>query len=164
MLLKVGAAAFTDQRQRHLRICGELAISGSIRWFDEVPEDDLPLFYNLANVFVFPSLFEGFGFPMLEALGCGTPVVALRAASLPEIAGDAAYWCDPGDIEGVAHQCLLALVHGTSHQRRQARIDRAAMFTWGETVSDTLRVYGRAAVIASFTNTSNSTCSSESVT
>ena len=59
-----------------------------MRWFDEVTEEDLPNFYRLADTFAFPSLYEGFGFPVLEAMACGAPVVAVRSSSIIELAGD----------------------------------------------------------------------------
>src|SRR5205085_11466646 len=66
-----------------------------------VPDADLVALYNAANLFVYPSLFEGFGIPPLEAMACGTPVVCSNATSLPEVVGDAALTADPLDVEGL---------------------------------------------------------------
>jgi glycosyltransferase involved in cell wall biosynthesis len=67
-----------------------------------VKDDDLPFIYNLASIFVFPSLYEGFGIPPLEAMACGCPCVVSNAASLPEVCGDSAYYVNPYDVEDIA--------------------------------------------------------------
>lgn len=142
VLLKVGAAAFDDERRANLQFCADLGISGAVRFFDDVTEDDLADFYRLASVFAFPSLYEGFGFPVLEALSCGTPVVAADASSIPEITGRAARLVDGSSISAFA----AALVAELSDQRAvdHARESRAAGFTWARTVESTLDAYAKA--------------------
>lgn len=111
----------------------------------EVPEEDLPALYRLATAFVFPSLWEGFGLPILEAMACGTPVACANSSSLPEVAGDAALLFDPtspGEIAGA----LLRLL-GEPELRAellQRGLARAKGFSWEKTALETLSVYRKA--------------------
>ncbi len=138
ILLKVGAPAFTDQRARHMQLCWDLGIASAVRWIEEVPEADLPLFYNVADVFVFPSRYEGFGFPVLEALACGTPVVASHAGSIPELAGNAATLLDNPQPENFARE-ITRLIAG-QRPDRDALMRQAARFRWDSTVQSTVRI------------------------
>jgi glycosyltransferase involved in cell wall biosynthesis len=137
-LLKVGAPAFVEQRRRHLELCRELDIEAFVRWFDEVPEDDLPLFYNVADVFAFPSIYEGFGFPVLEALACGTPVVAARRASIPEIAGELGTLVDDPSPHELARAITAAL--RAEQPDVEALVAWATRFAWHQTIVRTLAV------------------------
>lgn len=107
-----------------------------------VPEEDLVALYNAADVFVYPSLYEGFGLPVLEAMACGTPVVASAVASIPEVAGDAALLVDPTDERAVAESIARAIMDGAL---RRTLIDRGtrrvAEFSWEKAASELLRVY-----------------------
>jgi alpha-1,3-rhamnosyl/mannosyltransferase len=110
-----------------------------------VAEEDLPALYSGATLFVFPSLYEGFGLPVLEAMACGTPVVCSNVSSLPEVAGDAARLADPLDVDALATTISQALA---SEELRQAMLRRgmelAAKFSWEQTARETLAVYDRA--------------------
>jgi len=110
----------------------------------EVPAQDMPLLYNLADLFVYPSLYEGFGLPVLEAMACGCPVVCSNMTSLPEVAGDAALMVDPRDISSLADAMYTVL---TDAQARGDLIEkglaRAASFTWEKTARKTLEVFER---------------------
>jgi glycosyltransferase involved in cell wall biosynthesis len=86
-----------------------LEMQDQVRFLDFVDDADLPALYNLASAFVYPSLYEGFGLPVAEALACGTPVVTSAVASLPEVAGDAAILVDPLDTAGIAEGIRQAL-------------------------------------------------------
>jgi len=79
-----------------------LGLEGEVVFPGYVPQEDLPALLSGARLFVFPSLYEGFGLPVLEAMACGTPVVCSNVSSLPEVAGDAALLVDPLDVEGMA--------------------------------------------------------------
>ena len=109
-----------------------------------VPLDELVSLYQRAACLVFPSLYEGFGAPPLEAMACGTPVAAARAGSLPEVCGDAAVLFDPRDADDVARGVLEAL------ERREelvaAGLDRAGRFTWAASVAGHLRAWSAASV------------------
>jgi glycosyltransferase involved in cell wall biosynthesis len=95
-----------------------------------VPDTHLPGLYAGAAAFVLPSLYEGFGLPCLEAMACGTPVVAADAAALPETCGDAALYADPRDPAAIADAVEEALGPPSSQRLREAGLERAAAFTW----------------------------------
>ncbi len=107
-----------------------------------VPEEDLIGLYNAAEVFVYPSLYEGFGLPPLEAMACGTPVISSNAASLPEVVGDAAIQIDPYSDEELCHAIIEVLTNHRLRKNLQKKgIERASLFSWEETARKTLRVY-----------------------
>ena len=109
-----------------------------------VPDDDLRALFSGAEAFVFPSLYEGFGLPVLEALACGTPVVCSGGTSLPEVAGDAAIFVDPLEVDSIAAGLAQVLadrqLRGSLSERGPARAkqftwDAAAQKTWDALVS-----------------------------
>jgi alpha-1,3-rhamnosyl/mannosyltransferase len=109
-----------------------------------VPEPTLRALYRAATALVYPSRYEGFGLPVLEAMASGTPVIASRATSLPEVVGEAGLLLDPDDV----HQWADAIVSvmndaGLRGRLRQAGVARAAQFTWARTARITLGVYRR---------------------
>jgi glycosyltransferase involved in cell wall biosynthesis len=119
-----------------------LGLERSIQWLSQVSEEDLPLFYNLAKGFIFPSLYEGFGLPVLEAMACGTPVVTSNAASLPEVAGEAALLVDPYRVEEITAAMRRVLEEpGLAQELRQKGLARARQFTWEKTAQQTIAVY-----------------------
>jgi len=96
-----------------------------------VADDDLPALYAGARLFVYPSLYEGFGLPVIEAMACGVPVVCSNTSSLPEVAGDAALYFDPRDVDALARTLYRALTDPTLCATLRARgIARARQFTW----------------------------------
>lgn len=102
-----------------------------VRILGFVEERDLPALYRNAVLFAFPSLYEGFGLPVLEAMACGTPVVCSNASSLPEVAGEAALLVDPFDTDGLAQAMALVLTDADRRQEMTARgLAQAARFTW----------------------------------
>ncbi|HEU4978622.1 MAG TPA: glycosyltransferase family 1 protein [Solirubrobacteraceae bacterium] len=101
-----------------------------VRDLGHVPDEHLPGLYAGASAFVLPSLYEGFGLPCLEAMACGTPVVAARAGALPEVCGDAARYADPRDPHDIAEQVEQALA---DERLRAVGPARAAAFTWERT-------------------------------
>jgi len=108
---------------------------GGARRLGYVPERDLPALYAGAAVLALPSLYEGFGLPCIEAMACGTPVVATDRGALPETCGDAALLIDPGDPDALAEACLLAANDASTRDRLTvAGLARAATFTWERTV------------------------------
>jgi glycosyltransferase involved in cell wall biosynthesis len=114
-----------------------------------VPAEDLPAIYSLSEFFVFPSLYEGFGLPVIEAMACGTPVITSNTSSLLEIAAGAADTVDPHDGDALA-AALVTL--GTSVERRRelaARgLERAQQFSWARTAKEMLALYRRVAGVA----------------
>ena len=123
----------------------QLALGELVTLLGPVPDVDLPTLYTAAEAFVFPSLYEGFGLPVLEAMACGTPVMASRAASLPEVSGDAALLIDPHDVRQLA--AALRQVWGDPALRAELRgrgWQQARRFSWEETARQTLQVYQEA--------------------
>lgn len=107
-----------------------------------VPDEDLPLVYGAAEVFVYPSRFEGIGLPVLEAMACGAPVITSTRASLPEIAGDAAILVEPDDTEELGRQLRRVLSDETLRSKlRDLGLARARGFSWEATARRTLEVY-----------------------
>jgi len=110
-----------------------------------VPGEELPLWYNAAAVFAFPSLYEGFGMPVVEAQACGTPVLTSDRSALPEAAGDGALLVDPYDAEGIAEGLHRLLTDGDLREALRRRgLAHAARFTWQKTAAETVSVYRRA--------------------
>jgi glycosyltransferase involved in cell wall biosynthesis len=106
-----------------------------------VADDDLPALLSGALAFVFPSLYEGFGMPVLEAMACATPVLTSTTSALPEVAGDAALLVDPHDTGAIAEGLARLLSDAALRERlRERGIQRAAQFTWQRCASETLRV------------------------
>jgi alpha-1,3-rhamnosyl/mannosyltransferase len=123
----------------------ELGLGEAVRFLGDVSEADLPALYNLATVFAFPSLYEGFGLPPLEAMACGTPVVCANTSSLPEVVGDAALLFDPLDVPALAAALAQALSDADLRTALHARgLARARLFSWERTARETLAVYRQA--------------------
>ena len=116
-----------------------------IRLLGFVPDRDLPTWYRAATVMVYPSLFEGFGLPPLEAMACGCPVLASSIGAVSEVCGDAAAKADPLDVADLTRQ-LSRLAHDEAlrEQLRHAGLARAREFDWRRTATATLNVYARA--------------------
>lgn len=107
-----------------------------------VDDADLPALYSGAEAFVFPSLYEGFGLPVLEAMACGTPTITSRTSSIPEVAGDAAILVDPLDVDAIAEAMERVLGDPEMASRLRARgLDRAGQFTWESAARKTLNAY-----------------------
>ncbi|MEO0117358.1 MAG: glycosyltransferase family 1 protein, partial [candidate division WOR-3 bacterium] len=102
---------------------------------------DLPAVYSLAKVFILPSLYEGFGLPVLEAMACGTPVVTSNISSLPEVAGDAAILVNPYDVSDIARGIKEALLN---EKKRQEMIEKGVKnvqrFSWRKAADEVLEV------------------------
>lgn len=116
-------------------------IPSNVQILGYVPDNDLPALYNLATVFVYPSLYEGFGFPVLEAMACGTAVVTSNTSSLPEVAGEAAILVDPLSLDSIAQGIIQA------KSQRKSLINKglvqAQKFSWGQTAQKVMEVYDK---------------------
>ena len=119
-----------------------LRLGNSVKFAGFVPDNDLPALIGGAALFVFPSIYEGFGLPVLEAMACGVPVVTSNRSSLPEVAAGAAVLVDPHDPESIA-EGMQAILQDRELARRLAGLgrQRAANFTWERTARETLQVY-----------------------
>ena len=109
-----------------------------------LPTDEVRTLYSYADLFVYPSLYEGFGLPPLEAMGCGAPVITSNTSSFPEVVGDAALQVDPHDAEALAHAMKSVLEDESLAAILRARgFDRVKRFSWEETARRTLEIYRR---------------------
>ncbi len=141
-LLKVGAARFIQSRHKSIELIEQLGIEDAVRFLDEVGDGDLPLFYNAAKVFAFPSFYEGFGLPALEAMSCGTPVVASDRSSVPEVVADAGIIVDASDERAWA-EAILGVLDSPSLQQQLGSLglQRAQHLSWEKTAEETVKVY-----------------------
>jgi glycosyltransferase involved in cell wall biosynthesis len=135
---KWGSRRFPDMP----KYARQLKIEDYLIWTGEIAENEKASLYRLAKVVVFPSLYEGFGLPVLEAMACGTPVVAGNVSSIPEVAGEAAYLVDPENAREMGGAILALLVQEDLHQHmsNMAR-GHATQFSWRKTALGTLSVY-----------------------
>jgi len=117
-----------------------------VRFLGFLPLDTLAVLYRLAGVFVFPSLYEGFGLPPLEAMASGTPVVTSNVSSLPEVAGDAAVLVDPYNASSIADGIYRVLTDDTLRQELKRRgLQRSTQFSWESSVRRVREIYGQVA-------------------
>jgi alpha-1,3-rhamnosyl/mannosyltransferase len=123
----------------------DLNLSDRIRFLDWIPETELPGLYSLADMVVLPSFIEGFGLPALEAMACGTPVIAADNTSYPEVVGSAGILIDPHSVTQLAHQ-IHQLVEKQDRRNyyREVGLRQAAAFTWERAASATLQAYQKA--------------------
>ena len=149
--------AFTKLQTKHPKLT--LAIAGKFGWGETtkkvkgvkllgfVPDEDLVNLYSSAKVFVYPSLYEGFGFPILEAFKCGCPVITSNRSSLPELGGEAAFYLNPTKVSEISD--TINLVLSLSSEKRKQIIDRglahAKSFSWAKTAKQTLAIYQKVA-------------------
>ncbi|MFQ3567718.1 MAG: glycosyltransferase family 1 protein [Aggregatilineales bacterium] len=136
-----GGPMFPDLRKLAL----ELGLGAAVRWIGPVAEADKPSLYRLASVFAYPSIYEGFGLPVLEALACGTPVVANKIPAIDEIVGDAAYLVDAGDARAMGGALIALLIQNPLRETQIGRgLAQATRYQWQKTARETLAVYARA--------------------
>jgi glycosyltransferase involved in cell wall biosynthesis len=122
----------------------ELGLSGQVIFPGFIADEDLPALYNLAELFVFPSLYEGFGLPPLEAMACGTPVVTSDRPSLPEVVGEAGLMVEATDSQALAEAMERVLTdEDLRREMREKGLKQAAKFTWEEAAGKLLDVYKR---------------------
>ena len=139
------ASSFDQRFTPGLKILAEeLNIAKQVKFLEYVPYNELPLIINQAIALVFPSLWEGFGLPVLEAMACGTPVITSNLSSLPEVTGDAAILINPYNLAEItdAMQTVAQNAQLRSHLR-QAGIARSQLFSWQKTGQDTVRLLQR---------------------
>ena len=139
-LVLVGARGWLDEPI--YETVRSLGLDGMVHFAGFVDDDDLPAVYSGAALFVFASLYEGFGLPLLEAMACGVPVVTSNVSAMPEVAGDAAVLVDPRDADGLAGAIARLLRDDALRDRlRAAGLARARQFPWEATARRTLDAY-----------------------
>jgi glycosyltransferase involved in cell wall biosynthesis len=127
-----------------LQLVQSLGLVEKVHFTGYVDQADMPQVYNLAEMAIYPSTYEGFGLPVLEAMACGAPVITSNVSSMPEIAGEAGVLVPPGDISALGQAIEHLLSDPAERQRRSALgLERAARFTWQRTAAQTLEVYKR---------------------
>ena len=122
----------------------KLGLSQQVKFLSYTPYSELPILLNQAIALVFPSLWEGFGLPILESMACGTPVITSNLSSMPEVAGEAALLVDPYNVDAIAD--ALRQVSSDSTLRthlRQLSLDRASQFSWSKTADATATILNR---------------------
>lgn len=140
LLLLVGERGW--QYEALFRRVEALALREHVRFAERVPTADLPALYGAATAFVYPSLYEGFGLPPLEAMACGTPVVCSNTAALPEVTGDAALLVDPHDESALAAAMQRVLDDAALRSSLRDRgLERARLFSWERCARETLAAY-----------------------
>jgi glycosyltransferase involved in cell wall biosynthesis len=137
-LVRVGRPLAGEERA----LVERLGVTNHIVELGNIPDEQMPALYNMVDLLLFPSLYEGFGWPPLEAMASGTPVVASRSGSLDEVVGTAALTADPEDIQTLAWHCAAVL---TDQELRASLVKRglehAAQFTWESTAASMVSVY-----------------------
>ncbi len=134
------------ERMTLAQMAETLEVSEYLRYIGRVAEEDKPALYAGARAFLYPSTYEGFGLPALEAMACGTPVVGSNATSIPEVVGNAGMLVDPLDARSMAGALIATCIEDELNERlRQRGLLRAAQFTWQRTAWETLAVFRRVA-------------------
>ncbi len=130
--------------QRVFQLVEELGLNEHIVFPGYLPQEDLPLWYNASDLFVYPSHFEGFGLPVLEAMACGTPVITSNVSSLPEVAGEAGILVSPTDTKALS-QAMQTIFHNAelTRQMQEKGLAQAAKFNWRKTAAQTAQIYSR---------------------
>jgi glycosyltransferase involved in cell wall biosynthesis len=146
MLLKVGSPGNWRARQATYDEIRRLGLGGRVLFYEDVPDDDLPLFYSAADAYIACSFLEGFCMPILEAMACGTPVVCSNVAALPEVAGDAAILIPPTDDRRFAEAVASILSDSRLRKRMASKgLERTRTFSWQKTAEGVMAVYERVA-------------------
>ncbi|MBU3189048.1 glycosyltransferase family 4 protein [Clostridium bowmanii] len=133
---------YKDSSQKLLKLTHELGIDYNVIFTGFVPEEHLPIFYNSCDTFIYPSFYEGFGLPPLEAMNCGTPVIASNLTSIPEVVGDGGILINPYDISEIS----LAIGNLLSNEKLRLELGskglkRASEYSWQNTAINTLKSY-----------------------
>jgi len=137
-LVQVGGNPTIDQRS----LISSLDLDKHIIFKGFVDDEELVDLYNIADLLVFPSFYEGFGFPPLESMACGTPVVVSNAASLPEVVGNSGLLVDPSSPEAFA-EAIMKVLGSPEFARKLSEkgLERASKYTWHKTAEKTMNIY-----------------------
>lgn len=141
-LVKVGDPGLMVGRIDFQNKLAELGLTDAVRFISNVGDEKLRLLYASADVFVFPSFYEGFGIPPLEAMACGCPVVCSNATSLPEVVGDAGPLHNPTDLDGFASS-IIKILTDANHASELSKkgLERSKLFAWESIAQKTAEVY-----------------------
>jgi glycosyltransferase involved in cell wall biosynthesis len=141
------AGKITKHHRPVIELSKKLNLSHRVLFTDTIAEEDLPAIYKGADLFVLPSLYEGFGLVLLEAMACGAPVAASRISSIPEILGDAGDFFDPYSEDDMYDVCRKVLSDSEQRQKMQIMgVKQAREFSWRKMAEETLRIYEEVSV------------------
>ena len=141
-LLKAGNAQYKTDRKRIVTLVNDLGLQNDVIFLNYVPIEDLPKLYSLSELFVFPSFYEGFGFPILESMACGTPVITSNVSSLPELAGEAGITINPNDEESLKNSIIDILSNNELKNKLiKCGLQQSLKFTWENCASQTSKIY-----------------------
>lgn len=144
-LMQVGSSQFPGECRRLMELVETLGLEEHVLLLGRVPDEELPLFYNLADVLAMPSLYEGFGLPVAEAMACGTPVVCSDETSLPEVGGPAARYVPTHSPDALAYALLQVLTdHSLADELRRKGLIQAANFALGRMTDGVMKAYASA--------------------
>lgn len=130
------------------RTVSELNLEGNVIFTGYVPDKDIPLLMSGAEIFVYPTFYEGFGLPPLEAMSCGTPVISSNVSSIPEVVGDAGILINPNDTEELSNAIMRILNDENLKRQLISRgLQQAKKFSWEKTAKETLDVYNKISTI-----------------
>ena len=125
-------------------LCSKLDLGNRVAWLGFIPDDDLPNFYRWSEAFIYPSLYEGFGLPVLEAMQFGAPVITSDRASIPEIIGNAGIMINPDSTEEIAGAMTKILMDKELRANlTEYGITQAAKFSWEKCADEVLKVYAK---------------------
>ena len=141
--IKLVIAGHWDERYPEAKkLSEESGLKDKVLFIGQVEDADLPALYSGAELFVFPSLYEGFGLPVIEAMACGVPVLCSGVSSLPEVAGDAALLVEPRDVNTLAAKMGQVLMdEGLRQEMHRKGLAQAKKFSWEQTARETVNVY-----------------------
>jgi glycosyltransferase involved in cell wall biosynthesis len=143
-LVKIGESQSYGARKNLHRLIKELELCDDIIFAGYVPEEDMPKWYNAADILVYPCDYAGFGLPPVEAMACGTPVITSNTTSLPEVVGDAGIMIDPHDFKLMADKMYEVLTDDKiMDQMISGGLKRAKLFNWDDSAKKTLEIYKR---------------------
>lgn len=134
--------SYRDASQELVKLKDSLNMDKYIKFTGFAPDEDLPIYYNACEAFVYPSFYEGFGLPPLEAMNCGTPVITTNVTSIPEVVGDGGLIINPYNEKDLQH--AMELILGSETLRKEysrLALERAKLFSWEITAKNTLAVY-----------------------
>lgn len=144
MLLKVGSPGMSGSRKLITQLITKFHLEDRVFFSGDISEEMLAKYYNASDLFIFPSLYEGFGLPIIEAMACGCPVIASNTTSIPEVVGDAGILVEPDDLHKITQSIIEILI---KEEKRDFLIERGfsrvIQFDWEEAKRNTIRVYER---------------------
>ncbi|MBI5680824.1 MAG: glycosyltransferase family 4 protein [Methanobacterium sp.] len=141
-LIKIGDSNLYGAREKLLKLIEDLNLKKDVIFIGYVPDDELPEWYNAADLFVYPCAYAGFGLPPLEAMACGTPIITSNTTSLPEVMGNAGIMINPNNIEDLSENMYEILTNGSLREDLISKgLKRAKMFNWDESAEKTFEVY-----------------------